>query len=81
LAQAIGCVGWQKLVKSFFFFFRRTISLGTALHHQPMKQKVLPLSLTPAAADPAPAMFYRKHSAAVQSLAFRLWKALTVYCA
>jgi len=21
LAQAIGCVGWQKLVKSFFFFF------------------------------------------------------------
>jgi len=22
LAQAIGCVGWQKLVKSFFFFYQ-----------------------------------------------------------
>jgi len=33
LAQAIGCVGWQKLVKSFFFFFILRW-LGPALAYQ-----------------------------------------------
>jgi len=26
LAQAIGCVGWQKIVKSFFFFIKAAVS-------------------------------------------------------
>ena len=43
------------------------------------QQKVLPLSLTPAADELVHAMFYGKQSAAFQSLALKLWKAFTDY--
>jgi len=32
LSQAIRCVGWQKLVKSFFFFFFTDLFISTAAH-------------------------------------------------
>jgi len=42
LAQAIGCVGWQKLVKSFFFFFACEYC-GAISFALPLQRKRVPI--------------------------------------